>query len=441
MLAGAARIDITPTQPVWMDGMIRAHRSTGVHDALFARCLALGNGLQPDACFVIVSVEVCALDEATCRAAQEAASAATGIPSGNITIAATHTHSGPATHGFFNPREDDYNRWLIARIASAVTEAAANMQPAALACGSGQEQTISHYRRLLADDGHVVMNWETHPAERLRGPLGVADHEVGVLKVTPANDASATIALLFNHAGHPNVMSGDNLLISSDYPGQACRLLEQRFGGVALFVNGAQGSVDIDGLRDRDWEGVQRLGAKLAQAVADTADSLSPSAQAAIAGATIRYALPARKITPQEWAWANDVLKRTGGSVTAMPDGVGDDYLAVLYKERRAAQEFPIPVQQSCLTFGDCAFVSFPGELYTEIGAQIKARSPFRHTYIIGLANGYVGYVPTRKAIGEGGYSEDTRRVDAAAEDIVVAQSLALLQAVCTTPQCEEKAQ
>ena len=61
---------------------------------------------------------------------------------------------------------------------------------------------------------------------------------------------------------------------------------------------------------------------------------------------------------------------------------------------------------------------------------KIKAASPFSRTYIIGLANGYVGYVPTRKAIGEGGYSEDVRTVDAGAEDAILSKSLELLKQV-----------
>jgi len=68
--------------------------------------------------------------------------------------------------------------------------------------------------------------------------------------------------------------------------------------------------------------------------------------------------------------------------------------------------------------------------MYTEIGLHIKAASPFRRTYIIGLANGHVGYLPTRKAIAEGGYAEEVRRLDAAAEDVAVAYSLSLLNQV-----------
>jgi hypothetical protein len=61
---------------------------------------------------------------------------------------------------------------------------------------------------------------------------------------------------------------------------------------------------------------------------------------------------------------------------------------------------------------------------------RIKAESPFRHTYILGLANGCAGYVPTRKAIREGGYESETRGLDDGAEEIVVEQSLALLRSV-----------
>ncbi len=45
MFGGTGRIDITPSGSVWMDGMLRAHPSLGVHDRLFARALVLRDGL------------------------------------------------------------------------------------------------------------------------------------------------------------------------------------------------------------------------------------------------------------------------------------------------------------------------------------------------------------------------------------------------------------
>ncbi len=425
MIAGAARIDITPRASVWMDGMLRDRTSAGVHDPLCARAVVLADERYPRRGYVLVSVDVCALDEETTREVREHAEARTGIPAAHIVVAATHTHSGPSTVGIFTPREISYVHELTARLVTVIDEAARVREPAHAFFGAGTERTISHYRRLLADDGHVVMNWEPWPAERIVRTLGSADPEVGVLRVVSSKEPARPIAILFNHAGHPNILSGDNLLLSSEYPGHAARILEKATGCVALYFNGAQGSVDIDGLRDRDWEGWERAGAALARSVLE-ATVFGPQ-PGRIRGEGACYAIPGRQLTDAEWRWAEDVLSRTGGSVAPKADGIGDDYKALFYRRLRERGARDIEVEQTCIAVDDCALLSFPGELYTEIGQAIKARSPFVRTFVIGLANGYEGYFPTEEAVAQGGYAEDTRWVDASAERIVLEQSLALL--------------
>jgi len=430
MKAGFSRVDITPASPVWMDGMIRAHKSTGVHDPIFARVIVLSGGSRPADGFAICSLDLCALSDEDCREIRGAAEKQTGIPRDRIILAATHSHSGPATVGFFGDREDAYVRELKEKTVAAIRNAAAVMVPAAAGCASGREETISHYRRLLADDGHVVMNWEPWPAERLVGPLGVIDPEVGVMKVVSGDGAATSLGFLFNHAGHPNVMSGDNYLITPDYPGRAENLVEKALGGTAVFVNGAQGTMDIDGLKDRDWAGVERVGRALADEVVATARQIVPNSNVRLRSASRSYSIPVRKISDDEKAWAENIVKKTGGALKPVADGVGDDYKAELFLRLWNKRQEEVSLEQICLAVDDCAFLSFPGELFTEIGMRIKAESPFRHTYILGLANGCVGYVPTRKAIREGGYESETRELDDSAEEVVVEQSLALLRSV-----------
>lgn len=428
MNAGAARIDITPDHAVWMEGMIRAHRSSGVHDPLYAKALVLCETDPQTDGIVFISVDVAVISTADNLAMRRRITQKTGIPTDHIILAATHTHSGPATVGYFSPMEEDYVKELTAKIAAVVAGAVNALAPAALGCASGREDTISHYRRLLADDGHVVMNWEPWPAERIVRPLGVIDPEVGVLKIVSADDITKTIALLFNHAGHPNVLSGDNYLLTPDYPGLAEKILEQKFGGTALFFNGAQGSMDIDGLKDRDWEGRDRVGQALADAVEQTAQSIKPSSHAKLRSASTRYTVPARTITVRELAWADRILEQTGGAFKTVADGVGDDYKATLYRKLHAREDQPINLEQIGVAIGDSALISFPGELFTEIGQQIKAQSPLQHTWCLGLANGQMGYVPTRTAISQGGYEPDTREADDAAAEQIVAHSLELLR-------------
>jgi hypothetical protein len=414
-----------------MEGMIRAHRSTGVHDPVCARALVLCGGAHPRESVVLASLDICALSGADAANIRRRAERLTGIPAERMIIAVTHTHSGPATYGYFNPKEKGYVARAIPKVAATIARAARALRPAAVGVGAGKEGTVSQYRRLLADDGHVVMNWEPFPPERLVGPLGVVDPELGVLKVAGAGARGQTLGILFNHAGHPNVLSGDNYLISADYPGRAEALIEERLGGMALFLNGAQGTMDIDGLRDRDLAGIERIARALADAVAAEAQRIRPSPRARIRCYQARYAIPARKISAREFAWAQTVLRKTGGKVKPVADGVGDDYKANLYLRLRRTQDKLIPLEQVCVVVDDAAFISFPGELFTEIGMEIKARSPFRHTFIIGLANGSVGYLPTRRAIQEGGYEPETRELDDSGERIVVSQSLALLRKAC----------
>ena len=61
--------------------------------------------------------------------------------------------------GILTPREDGYVQELTSQLIALIEDATRNLRPAELGVASGREDTISHYRRLLADDGHVVMNW------------------------------------------------------------------------------------------------------------------------------------------------------------------------------------------------------------------------------------------------------------------------------------------
>jgi neutral ceramidase len=429
MLAGTARIDITPQGSVRMDGMIRAHGSTGVHDALYARALVLSESGDLSQAFAVISVQVCAIGSADAASVRQQASARTGIPAGRIVVAAHHNHSGPATHGFFDPAETGYMKELAGRLAWLVADAAATLEPCTVSCGSARNDAISEYRRLLHTDGHVVMNWEPYEPGEIVRRLGEADPEVGVLLLTSGENAGRVICLVFNHAVHPNVLSGDSYLLSGEFTGLAERLLEEEFGGTAIFLNGAQGSIDVDGHGPRNWAEMERLGRLLAASATEAVRGAAPGPDAGLRVARVAYTVPRRRITLQERRWAEEILSRTGGAITPMADGVGDDYVALLLKSIWESPE-SIPVEQTGFAVGDCAFVTFPGELYTEIGLRIKAASPFAHTMIVGLADGYMGYVPTRQAIAEGGYAEDTRHVDADAEGIIFERSVSLLRAI-----------
>jgi len=60
------------------------------------------------------------------------------------------------------------------------------------------------------------------------------------------------------------------------------------------------------------------------------------------------------------------------------------------------------------MRIGDVALVGFAGEPFSELGVQVKRRSPFSHTLFSGYTNDYLGYLPTAEAYPDLGYEVDT---------------------------------
>jgi hypothetical protein len=76
----------------------------------------------------------------------------------------------------------------------------------------------------------------------------------------------------------------------------------------------------------------------------------------------------------------------------------------------------------------DLAWVSLPGEVFVGLGLAIKDGSPFRQTMIAELANGSVGYVPTREAYPQGNYEVVSARCAAGSGEMLVDAALKQLR-------------
>ena len=100
--AGAAKADITPDYPVWLDGNPRDRKSEGVHDPIFARALVLESAEGP---FMLLSLYLCALADEVADAARRLIADCAGMPFERQVVACGHIHSAPAANGFFCPRE------------------------------------------------------------------------------------------------------------------------------------------------------------------------------------------------------------------------------------------------------------------------------------------------------------------------------------------------
>ena len=419
--AGAAKTDITPQVGCWLEGIPRAEPSNAIHDPLYARALVVeysddaeeGTGKK----ICLVTCDLIGLSNQFSKAVRERIANALGATAANVVIACAHNHSGPATLGIFEEDHVDkeYLDLLCSKLVEVSRGATDSLEPALLGIGRGEETTVSEYRRLLTRDGSIVMNWEEYSQEEIVGPAEEGDPEVGVVKIV--STTGQTIAVIFNYACHPNSMPGDNFTITADFPGYAADLIEKELGGVAIFTNAAQGSVDIEGFDGRDFGGVERRGVALGEAVLDVCREIKARPDPAIRAARRVFLLPYRVVPPETLEWARDIASRATGEAVTLRDGISDEIKAENILHHVGRSKPGVDFEMVGIRLGGCAFFTIPGELFTEIGKQMKALSSSLQIHVIGLANGYHGYISTARASAEGGYATDVASGAYFAED------------------------
>jgi len=87
-----------------------------------------------------------------------------------------------------------------------------------------------------------------------------------------------------------------------------------------------------------------------------------------------------------------------------------------------------VDLPTTAVRIGDLMWTTFPGEMFSNIGKQVKAVSPATYAHLMGYTNGYVGYFPEQKAYSEGGYEVSRTHFDPQSEPIYLRQIAALMQ-------------
>lgn len=414
--AGAAQVRITPSEPQPLAGYFRARLSTGVHDELWAKALVLDDGAQR---LALVACDVIAVPSGVAGKARRLIQAQAGIPAERVLISATHTHTAPDVSGRFAG-------WLSGRIAESVVSAARSLQPARAAFAAGSEPALVFNRRFHMTDGTVGWN----PGKRnpkIIAPAGPVDPRVSIVAVD--SESGAPIATLVNYALHLDTVGGTEL--SADYPYALSRLVSgARGGGVTIFTIGCAGDVnhlDVSSASpQRGHEEASRIGTVLAGQVLRTMAGLEPARQPRLRAASAVLPLPPVSHTSAEAEWSRSIARR-------WDDGENLPFLDIVKARRildlESRHGAPCQAEVQVLAAGeDLAWVGLPGEIFVELGLGIQRSSPFRHTIIISLANGSLGYFPSRKAWKEGNYEVVTARCAESSGERLAEAALRLLQ-------------
>lgn len=382
---------ITPDLGVSLAGYFEERLATVVHDDLYARAMVFDDGRRRAG---ILACDLISVTAAQVTAIRELVAAATELPAANLLVCATHAHTGPCTQVRKDAQgRDATSRWIAGfpqRAAEAVRAAMASREPCAIAGAYALEDRIAFNRRYRMRDGTVQTNPGRVSATGAMTPTAIAggapqqrsglvqsgfrnpniiepagpiDPEVGILAFTGSDGGIR--ALYVNYACHLDCVGGTE--ISADYPGHMIRRLQERSIGspFVLFTNGAAGNVNHFDLRSP----CHRQGHEHARWMGET-----------LAGDVCRALA--------ELAHLSDGSVRVASEVIQLPVREGVD---------QATGNAEI----QAIGLGDVSFVGIPAEYFVEFQLDIKKRSPFKHTFVSSLANGSIGYIPTRKAFEE----------------------------------------
>jgi hypothetical protein len=377
----------------------------GVHDPLFAKILVLK---QSDLTIVHISFDFVGLFHKYVNVLKREIHAQTGVPEENVIVSSLHNHEGPDTMGIWSPPTDfvhdnkgvnqRYILGVLDDVVVAAEDALTRVEPAVLttasawlpscidrASGALKEfpDCVEPPRTSLAFDPAYD---EPVMARDSRDPY-VRDMRVLAFRLDSAGSGD-TIATLVNWNNHPESLGSMNPLLSADFPGYVRAYVSHRFGGEAIYVNGALGgmmtplgaraplwnedfspAVTADGTRtlttaESSFQKAMGIGFETARAACDALDAAQPLPEPRLKLETVEIEVPVN---------SNYRNLFTLTEYVSPHDNTYEDPLDLSKSEEERSRLLALCGQFGCakvpvhvIGIGNVQIVTHPGEAFTE---------------------------------------------------------------------------
>ncbi len=383
--ASVVTVDITPNSPKMLLGY-SARQSTGVHDRIYHRIIAMDDGFKQ---FFLVSSDLGVISPSEYDHVALLLQKKLGIDPINFWWSLTHTHSAPEVgvpglpavfmgERYKHDVDKGFTSLVEQKLIDGIIEARKKLVPARLGVGWGYSQANIN-RRAVDVDGKASLGLN---------PDGEVDRRIGLMRLDKAD--GSPLALIANYAIHGTVYGAANLEISGDAPGIVSTYVEQKTGVPLLFINGAAGNIaPIYSVAQSPYSSKENelgqfrvlLGDKILEA---NKNIISTTNSVSLFTGSLTIQTPRKA----NLGWSADLAKYTHTSST----GINMVKLPARF----------LKINE------DIAIWSLPVELFCEISNEIRERSPFPFTFYYGYTNGWLGYLPTAKAWENGGYEVET---------------------------------
>jgi hypothetical protein len=363
-------------------GSYRQRRAEGVHDDLFCRALALSDG---GTTLLLLVLDLVGARPRWLLELRRAIARTAGLPVEHVLVACTHSHASPDTQGLWGGVPNAYYRYLHQRCVEAATSALAELSEARLEVATAFAAGLARNRR----------GWDH------------TDTSLTVLRALRPD--GSPVAALVNFACHPTVTPASNVLVSCDFPSGLRQALEEELGGVAIYINGAQG--DATPAAAGEFAEAEELGRRLAGIAIDALASAVP-VEPPIALRERRVEIRFRTgLLPRSARWLLAValpavrLAARRGALRPLCDRLatgGRGQTAQVLAALAMAAEGSLVASGLEIRTRTCAGylrigealqgLAAPGEVLTRLALPLKSSLPGPHRLFLGLTNDTLGY-------------------------------------------------
>ena len=330
---------------------------------------------------------------------------------------------------------DEMLELLIDRLAKVTLEAWANRKPGGYVNAFGRA-VVGLCRRATYEDGTAQM-WGDTNTPKFHALEAGSDSGIELMYVF---DEAGQLTGIVANLACPAQCVQHRLFISPDFWGEAKKLLRQRFGEHIFLLPlcsaaGDQCPVDLvrwvqpeSDLNDPnctrvdppkrkadpsmfDLAGMRKVGRRIAREIIDVfeEDLGQVCYDAPLAHQVHMMALPLRRVTEEEVAIAKAAIAKyfaeNPGDMHFSDAANLQVHIGILQRYDLQEKMPILDTEVHIVRLGNIAFASNPFELFLDYGNKIKACSPAEQTFLVQLANGSEGYLPTEKAEQGGHYS------------------------------------
>lgn len=393
---GVSRAVITPEVGGHLMGYKPDLFSESVNDDLTATVFAFSQG---DTKALLITVTLCMVGTDVKEEIVGLLSEISHVPKYNIILAATHTHSGPITINM--PGWGDIDRKyideiLIPKLIEATKEAVSKTAPVTVGIGQG-ESLIGCNRRQIMADNTVAFG---------QNPWGPSDKRMTVLSFK--GEDGALVANLIHYGCH-GTACGSNHEVSRDWPGVMTDTVERDSHAVTAFFNGCIGDVG-----PRCTNGHTTGAGNIAYAL-ELGGYAARDAMTVFSGIKAYHdadlwvyggyvSIPVDNRIPKEEA--ERLLEPFKAQSVNWLGAYKNHYESIIRSYEEGYVDRPaLELQQTVIRIGDVAIVSFPFELFSEVGMRVDTYCK-EIPYVLSLsaANGYESYFVTEDQICREGY-------------------------------------